>query len=116
MNAEEVYSLCASLPYSEATFPFDQVNLVFKVGGKMFALMPLDKPEIIVVKCNPERAIELRERYSGINAAWHFNKKHWNQIELTGTVPTTLIKELIAHSYELVVNKLPRKIREGMSL
>ncbi len=116
MNAEEVYSFCASMPYSEATFPFDQVNLVFKVGGKMFALLPLDKPEIIIVKCNPERAVELRERYAGINAAWHFNKKHWNQMELTGSVPAGLIKELIIHSYKSVVSKLPRKTRAEMNL
>lgn len=82
----------------------------------MFALIPLDKPEIIIVKCNPERAIELRERYAGINAAWHFNKKHWNQMELTRSVPTELIKELIIHSYESVVSKLPRKTRAEMNL
>ncbi len=116
MNAEEIYTFCKSLPHVEETFPFDDINLVFKVGGKMFALFPLDKPDLIIVKCDPERAIELRERYMGINAAWHFNKVHWNQMDLTGSVPNELIKELIRHSYDLVVAKLTRKVRELLNL
>ncbi len=116
MNTEEIYTYCMSLPHAEDTFPFDQVNLVFKVGGKMFALLPLDKPEIIIVKCDPERAIELRERYAGINAAWHFNKTHWNQMDLTGSVPNALIEELIRHSYDLVVAKLTRKVKASLNL
>ena len=116
MNTEEVYAFCESLPQAEAAFPFDQINLVFLIGGRIFAHIPLDKPEIIIVKCDPERAIELRERYAGINPAWHFNKKHWNQMELTGSVPTSLIKELIIHSYESVISKLPKKIRTQLNL
>ncbi len=81
----------------------------------MFALLPLDKPDIIIVKCDPERALELRERYSGIDPAWHFNKKHWNQMSLS-TVPQPLIEELVAHSYSLVAAKLPRHIKAELNI
>lgn len=112
MNIEEVYTYCMSLPHAQETFPFDNTTLVFKVGGKMFAVLFLEKPDLVVTKCDPERAIDLRERYEGINAAWHFNKKHWNQMDITGKVPQAVIEELITHSYDLVVAKLPRKTRE----
>ncbi|MBQ9074245.1 MAG: MmcQ/YjbR family DNA-binding protein [Muribaculaceae bacterium] len=115
MNVEEVYGFCKSLPHAEETFPFDQINLVFKIGGKMFALLPLDKPRLIIVKCDPQLAIELRERYTGIEAAWHFNKKHWNQIDLTSDVPVAVIEQSIRHSYDLVHAKLPRAIRQSLN-
>lgn len=80
MNCEEAYAYLTTLPHAEATFPFDDVSLVMKVGGKMFALLPLDAPDGITLKCDPERAIELRERYASVKPAWHFNKKHWNTV------------------------------------
>ena len=116
MNIEEIYAYCMSLPRAQETFPFDQTTLVFKVGGKMFALLSLERPDIIMVKCDPERAIDLRERYADINPAWHLNKKHWNQMDFTGHLPQRLIEELILHSYQLVVEKLPRKTREALNL
>lgn len=114
MNIEQVYSYCMSLPHAEEAFPFDRNTLVFRVAGKMFAVLPLEKPDLLIVKCDPVRAIELRERYSGINPAWHFNKTHWNQIDLSGSVAVTLICELIKHSYDVVIAKLPRKVRQQL--
>lgn len=116
MNPEEIYELCTSLPHAEACFPFDEVTLVFKVGGRMFAVNPLDKPDMLILKCDPERAVELRERYGGIAPAWHFNKKHWNMIDLKGSVPRPLITEMTTHSYNLVTGKLPRRIKEELGI
>ncbi len=108
--------MCMDFPYAEATFPFDDSTLVFKVGGKMFALYPLEKPHLLLLKCDPEHALELRERHHEINAAWHMNKTHWNQIDLTGSLSHSFIKELVAHSYELVVAKLPHKIKNELNI
>lgn len=114
MNCEDIYDFCRALPEAEETFPFDETSLVMKVRGKMFALIPLDNPVSISVKCEPERAVELREQYAGITPAYHFNKKHWNSMDLTGTVPKRLLQELIVNSYNLVVTSLPRAIRTGL--
>ncbi|WP_430614252.1 MmcQ/YjbR family DNA-binding protein [Flavobacterium sp. JP2137] len=97
-------------------FPFDQNILVFKVGGKIFALTALSDWEqgtaAINLKCDPERAVELREEYEEINPGYHMNKKHWNTLSCTGRLPAALIRELIDHSYELVLASLPKKLRE----
>ena len=94
-------------------FPFDEEVLVFKVFGKMFLLTNINGvPLSINVKCDPERAIELRERYSSITPAWHMNKKMWNTISIDGTVPEKLVFDLIDHSYEEVVKKLPKKFKD----
>ena len=111
MNIEEIREYCISKPFTEETFPFDDVTLVFKVRGKMFMMLPLDEPYFISMKCDPERAIELRERYQGIQGAYHMNKKYWNQVSIKGDIPDKLIKELIDHSFELVVAKLPKALR-----
>ena len=116
MNSEEVYAMCMEFPHAVETFPFDDSTLVFKVGGKMFALYPLEKPHLLMVKCDPTRAIELRERHHEIHPAWHMNKTHWNQIDITGSLPHSLIRELVAHSYELVVARLPRKIKIELNI
>ncbi|MDD2637247.1 MAG: MmcQ/YjbR family DNA-binding protein [Bacteroidales bacterium] len=97
-------------------FPFDAETLVFKVANKMFALSALEKPANIILKCDPERALQLRETYSEIEGAHHMNKKMWNQIALQGNVPDKLIIELIDHSYDLVVSKLPKKHRLALGL
>lgn len=90
------------------SFPFDKVTLVFKVANKMFALMSLNGELKISLKCEPERAIELRESHEAIIPAWHMNKKHWNTVQIDGTLANELIYELIDHSYELIVNKLTK--------
>lgn len=109
-DIELIRQYCISKGSATEEFPFDDINLVFKVAGKMFAMLPLDKP-IVVVKCDPERAIDMRERHEGINPAWHFNKRHWNQIALDADIPTKIILGEIDHSYDCVVAKLPLKAR-----
>lgn len=95
------------------SFPFDQNTLVFKVFGKIFALCNVENFDGINLKCDPEKAIDLRERYEGINPGYHMNKTHWNTVSINSDVNDTLIFELIKHSYNLVFDSLPKKIREG---
>lgn len=112
MNVEELRLYCLSLKAVTEHFPFDEVTLVFKVKEKMFALIPLDNPTPqITLKCDPDKAIELREQYENIAPAWHFNKKHWNTVFISSEISTDFLKELIVHSYELVVSGLPKKIQ-----
>lgn len=109
MNIEEIREYCLSKPEVTEGFPFDDSSLVFKVMDKMFALLPLELNDRISLKCDPERAVELREAYRGIEGAYHFNKKYWNSVRLDADVSDEFIKELIDHSYDEVVKKLPRK-------
>lgn len=111
MNIETVREYCLSKKGTTECFPFDEVSLVMKVMGKMYALIDLEGANTISVKCDPEYAIELRERYSGIEGAYHFNKKYWNQIYFDRDVDDKLMKELIDHSYEEVLKKITKKLR-----
>ena len=116
MELPDVIEQCLSLPGAEETQPFGPEALVYKVGGKMFAVTSPDEfPARINLKCDPERAIELRDEHPGIKPGWHMNKKHWNTVMLDGTVPPALVRELVKHSYQLVVNALPKKVREGLA-
>ncbi len=92
---------------AEESMPFDDQVLVFKVMNKIFAACDIDAFESVNLKCDPERAIELREKYRGINPGYHTNKKHWNTVEQDGSVPDDLVRNLIDHSYDLVVRGLP---------
>jgi predicted DNA-binding protein (MmcQ/YjbR family) len=93
--------------------PFDQETLVFKVAGKMFALTnTLRLPLSVNLKCQPELALELRERYHAVTPGYHQNKRHWNTVVMDGTIPARELREMIDHSYNLVVAGLPKKIRE----
>ena len=115
LNIETLRNYCISKPFVTEEFPFDEVTLVFKVAGKMFALLPLDETRLIIsLKCDPERAIELREQYAAIKAAYHMNKKHWNMIEINGSVASELVYGLVDHSYELVFNAFPKRLREQL--
>lgn len=114
MNIESFRNYCISKPGVTEEFPFNETALVFKVMGKMFALINVDTFGSIALKCDPERAIELREQYAGISTAYHFNKKHWNGVATDGSVPDPLMYELIDHSYGLVVEGLPRKLKEEL--
>jgi predicted DNA-binding protein (MmcQ/YjbR family) len=117
MNIEELNEFCLSLKDVNASFPFDDVSLVFKVFGKMFALIPLDSVELqIALKCDPEKAVELRERYTCVEAAYHFNKKYWNTIYLNRDMHDEEVKFWIRHSVDEVVKKLPKHIRENYPL
>ena len=115
MNVEELRDYCLSLKGTTESFPFDEFSLVLKVQGKMFALIPLDNPETqIALKCDPEKAIALREEYSAVVPAWHFNKKHWNTVFIDNRLTRKLICEWIDNSYQLVAAGLPKKLREEL--
>lgn len=110
MNVEELRIFCLQKKGVTEEFPFDEHTLVFKVMGKMFALVPLERiPSQCNLKCDPERAIELREEYDGvITPGYHMSKKHWNTLFLDHLAPD-LIKQLVDHSYDLVVSGLTKK-------
>ena len=108
MNVEELRDYCLSIKGSEECLPFDDVNLVYKVMGKMFALISLDKePLSISIKCDPEKAIELRERFSAVEEAYHFNKKYWNAVYPNRDMTDKEVKQWIQHSVDEVIKKLP---------
>jgi len=111
MNIDLIRQHCLKKKGVTESFPFDDETLVFKVMGKMFALTSLTPPLSINLKCDPERGVELREEYAEIKPGYHMNKTHWNTVDLNGTLRTNFVKELIDHSYELVVNSLPKKVK-----
>ncbi len=115
MNIEEYRNYCIQKSGVTEEFPFNETALVFKVMGKMFALIDVEKFESISLKCDPERGAELREQYAGINYAYHFNKKHWIGVATDGSVPEQLMYDLINHSYKLVVSKLTKKVKEKLA-
>lgn len=116
MNVEDLRTYCLSLPHVTEHFPFDDVSLVLKVHGKMFALIPLDNPEIcIALKCEPNKAVLLREQYEAVTPAYHFNKKHWNMLYVAKAPTEEFVKENICHSYKQVVMNLPLKLRPAYS-
>ena len=112
MNIEELRSYCLSLKGATECFPFDEVTLVFKVGGKMFALANLDGDLSVNLKCDPEKAIDLREHYPAVKEGYHMNKKYWNTLQIDGTISEKLIEQWIFDSYSLVLASLPKKARE----
>jgi predicted DNA-binding protein (MmcQ/YjbR family) len=115
MNIEEFRVYCLSKPGVTEEFPFDDTTLVFKVCGKIFALTGLEHPEFEVnLKCDPDRAIELREEYESIRSGFHMNKKHWNTIKVDGSFSVDLFRDLIDHSYEMVVKGLPKHLRDQL--
>jgi predicted DNA-binding protein (MmcQ/YjbR family) len=110
MNIEDLYEFCLTINGAEATLPFDEVTLVMKVMGKMFAMIPLDADRLcIVLKCDPRKAVALREKYGCVEPAFHMNKTYWNCIYINGEMPDSEVKEWIRHSVDEVVKKLPKK-------
>ena len=110
MHIEELREYCLSLKGACEGFPFDDVTLVFKVLKKMFAVIPLDNPELCIsLKCDPEKAIELREKYACVEPAWHFNKKYWNTIYVNRRMSDEDVKFWIRHSIDEVLKKLPKQ-------
>ncbi len=106
MNIEQLHEYALSLPDVTESFPFDETTLVMKAGGKMFLLVSLDAdPLQFNVKCDPERAIELREEYACVLPGYHMNKKHWNTIVVDGTLTNKQLKEMVLDSYNLIVKK-----------
>lgn len=114
MHIEEFRTYCLSKPGTSEDLPFDETTLAFKVCDKIFALTGIDTFEGINLKCDPERAIELREQYDGVQPGYHMNKKHWNTVSTNGSVNDQLIMELIDHSYDMVVKGLSKKLRESL--
>ncbi len=114
MSVEELREYCLSLKGVTEYMPFEkEAYLIFRVLNKWFAVIPLLDQELnISVKCDPEKALELRERYNSVEPAWHFNKKYWNCITLNGDMDDETVKYWIRHSIDEVVKKLPKKIRE----
>jgi len=116
MDIQQLYEFCLSKKGVTEHFPFDQHTLVFKVGGKMFALTSLSDWEkgnpSLNLKCDPKIAIELRDKFEGIHPGYHSNKKHWNTIFINDDVPNKKVLHLINHSYELVFSSLTKKVKE----
>lgn len=112
MTTQDIYEYCLKKKGVTEEFPFGEDTLVFKVGGKLFLLMGLQEGASFNAKCDPDYAVELREQHDEIIPGYHMNKKHWNTVYFNGHLKTKLIFELIDHSYDLVVSKLPKKLRE----
>lgn len=112
MNLEELRDHCLNKPGTTEGLPFGEDTLVFKVGGKMFLLTSIQNGDSFNAKCDPELAIELRERYPEVQPGYHMNKKMWNTVYMDGSLPQKLLIEMIDHSYDLVFNGLPKKIRD----
>jgi predicted DNA-binding protein (MmcQ/YjbR family) len=111
MFLEDVRAHCIQKAGVTEGFPFDHNTLVFKVFGNMFALMDVDVFDSINLKCDPEKALVLRETFQGIQPGYHMSKKHWNTVLLNNDVSNKLLIELIDHSYELVYASLPKKVK-----
>jgi len=115
MNIESLRTYCLKKKAVTEEFPFGEETLVFKVSGKIFLLTSLNADVLSFnVKCDPEKAIELRERYDAVQPGYHMNKKHWNTVTADGRLSSQLLKEMIDDSYDLVVQSLPKKVREEL--
>jgi predicted DNA-binding protein (MmcQ/YjbR family) len=113
---DRVIAECLAKPGASEEYPFGDGVAVFKVSGRMFALVPLgESPGSVSLKCDPDLAVSLRERYAAITAGYHLNKRHWNTITLDGSLPDQLVRDLIEDSYDLVVSALPKRVREQVT-
>ena len=112
MNIEAFREYCLSKSAATEDTPFGPDNIVFKVEGKMFVLAALDEvPPAVNLKCDPDLALELRDRYAQVRPGYHMNKKHWNTVELDGVIPGKEIRKMVDHSYDLVVKSLAKARR-----
>jgi predicted DNA-binding protein (MmcQ/YjbR family) len=112
VTRETILGQCAAFPGSELSYPFGDDTAVFKVGGKMHALVSLDgEPGSVTLKCDPDAAIGLRNSYAAIGPGYYMNKRHWITVELGGDAPNALVTDLVADSYELVADGLPARLR-----
>ncbi|PWE00276.1 MmcQ/YjbR family DNA-binding protein [Marinilabilia rubra] len=115
MNIEELREYCLSLPGTSECLPFNETTLVFKVGKKMFALTDLEESLFVNLKCDPGKAIELREQHPAVKPGHHMHKKHWNTIHIDGSITDKLIHEWIRDSYDLVIKGMTRKEQEELA-
>jgi predicted DNA-binding protein (MmcQ/YjbR family) len=114
MDMEELREYCLRKPGAEEGFPFGEGVLVFKVGGKIFLLADLAEGNSFNAKCDPEQAVELRERHEEVQPGYHMNKRHWNTVRMDGALKAREIREMIDHSYDIVVGGLSKKARDGL--
>ena len=116
MDIIEYRDYCLSLPSVEESLPFDDTTLVYKVGGRMFTYAGMDDFRRFAVKCDPDVAVELRDRYEGVRPAWHSDKRHWNDLCVDGDLPDSFLREQIRNSYLLVLrrNVVPRSLRDEL--
>jgi predicted DNA-binding protein (MmcQ/YjbR family) len=112
MNIEELREYCLAKKSVTESFPFNETTLVFKVAGKMFCLTDLVDDFAVALKNDPEKNMELREQFPAVRPGYHMNKQHWNTVEVDGTISDETLKKLVDESYQLIVQKLPKKIRE----
>jgi predicted DNA-binding protein (MmcQ/YjbR family) len=112
MNIEDIRLYCLTKQYTTESLPFNDQSLVFKVFDKIFAILSLDEEYSLNLKCETEKALDLREKYIEITPGYHMNKKLWNSINLNGKLTFQFIKQLIDHSYKQVVMKLPKNKKE----
>lgn len=109
MNIERIREYCLSKPLATEDSAFGPEGVLFRVYGKIFAYLDLERPDLVVCKCDPDYAIDLRDKYKGICGAWHWNKRYWNEIHFDADVPEELILHLIDHSLSEVLKKLPKR-------
>ncbi len=112
--AQHIINYCHSLNGVTHDFPFGPDPMVFRVGSKMFCLLSLDEPVSMNLKCDPVFAIALRQKHPAITPGYHMNKKHWNTVQLDGSLATEFLEELVRDSYDLIVKSLPRAKREEL--
>ncbi|HEY4786511.1 MAG TPA: MmcQ/YjbR family DNA-binding protein [Bacteroidales bacterium] len=115
MNVEEFRQYCLSKKGVTEELPFGPDTLVYKVMGKMFALTSLDGDFYINLKCDPDLAIELREKYPAVLPGYHMSKKHWNTVVVDGSISNKLIYEWTDHSYQLVADQLPKHLKNKLN-
>jgi predicted DNA-binding protein (MmcQ/YjbR family) len=115
MNSESFRAYCLAKAAATEGAPFGPDHIVFKVKDKMFALLGLDEvPTRVNLKCDPDLALDLRDRYEQVEPGYHMNKKHWNTVVLDGVIPDRELREMIDHSYQLVVASLPKSKRKAL--
>ena len=114
MDLEAFRKYCLSKKGVSEGFPFGEDTLVFKVMGKIFAITSFEQPLSVNLKCDPEKAVELRESYEDVQPGYHMNKKHWNTVNFEGEISVRELKEMTDHSYELVVKSLTKKLKEEL--
>lgn len=114
MNIEELREYCLTKKGVTKSFPFDETTLVFKVAGKMFCLTDLVDDFAVALKNDPEKNMELRQRFPSVRPGYHMNKQHWNTVSIDGSISDKMLKQLIDESYRIIVNKLPKKFREEL--
>jgi predicted DNA-binding protein (MmcQ/YjbR family) len=115
MTRDEVMVACLAYPGAVEDYPFGDEVAVFRIGGRMFALVALvGEPGSVNLKCEPDLALELRHQHAAVRPGYHQDKRHWNTVDLDGSIADEELLDMIGHSYELVVNKLPRRRRAAL--